>query len=277
MSYEQFLADLGKLLIQFKENLIAFFPQLVLAIVIVLVGIIVARIFRALVNRFIGSLDRFVANRKVQGRLKQLQLERSGKLVGKMVYWIIIVFFLTAATEVLGMPIITTWLSGLVRYLPNILIAVMIVLLGIIGGRLVNNFITTTSSTAGLLYGNMLGRIAQYVILLITILVAVDQIGIEIAILTGVINIVIAAILFGAALAFGLGARTSVNNILASYYLQGRYREGQTVKIGDLTGQIIQITPTAVILQTEEGQVSVPAKKFSEDISTLVKREGATT
>ncbi len=277
MSYEQFLADLGKLLIQFKENLIAFFPQLVLAIVIVLVGIIVGRIFRALVNRFIGGLDRFVANRKVQGRLQQLQLERSGKLVGKMVYWIIIVFFLTAATEVLGMPIITTWLSGLVRYLPNILIAVMIVLLGIIGGRLVNNFITTTSSTAGLLYGNMLGRIAQYVIILITILVAVDQIGIEIAILTGVINIVIAAILFGAALAFGLGARTSVNNILASYYLQGRYREGQTVKIGDFTGQIIQITPTAVILQTEEGQVSVPAKKFSEDISTLVKREGATT
>ncbi len=277
MSYEQFPEDLGTLFAQFKENLIAFIPKLVLAILIVLIGIVIARLIQALVNRVIKNLDRFITNRRVQSGLKQVRLERSSLLAAKLIYWVIIIFFLTAATEVLGLPIITTWLSGLVRYLPNILIAVMIIFLGIVGGRLLYDLITTTSTTAGLLYGNMLGRIAQYTILLITILIAVDQIGIEIAILTDLIDIVLAAILFGAALSFALGARTSVSNILASYYLQSRYREGQTIRIGDIEGQIIQITPTAVILQTTEGQVSVPAKKFSEDTSTLLKREGART
>lgn len=275
MSYEQLLNDLGELLVQFRENLIAFIPKLIFAIVIILIGILIARLFQALVNRFIKNLDRFISSRKLQSGLKQIRLERSARLVGKIVFWIIIVFFLTAATEVLGLPIITTWLSGLVRYLPNILVAAIIVFLGIIGGRLLRDIITTASATAGLLYGNVLGRIAQYAILLITILIAVDQVGIDIAILTGVIDIVLAAILFGAALAFGLGARTSVSNILASYYLQSRYREGQTIKIGDIEGRIIQITPTAVILETAEGQESVPARKFSEDTSTLLKREGS--
>lgn len=275
MSYEEFLNDMGRLFVQFKETLIAFIPRLIFAIVIILIGILIARLFQALVNRFIKNLDRFISSKKLQSGFKQVRLERSGRLVGKIVYWIILIFFLTAATEVLGLPIITTWLSGLVRYLPNILIAAIIVFLGIIGGRLLRDLITTASATAGLLYGNVLGRIAQYAVVFITILIAVDQVGIDIAILTGVIDIVLAAMLFGAALAFGLGARTSVSNILASYYLQSRYREGQIVKIGDFEGQIIQFTATAVILETTEGQVSIPAKKFSEDTSILMKREGS--
>jgi hypothetical protein len=276
MSYEQLLADLGEMFVKFKDNLIAIIPNLVFAIIIILIGILIARLIQALVNRFIKNLDRLVSSKKLQKGLKQMRLERSTRLVGKIIYWIIIVFFLTAATEVLGLPIITTWLSGLVRYLPNILIAAIIVFLGIIGGRLLRDIITTASGTAGLLYGNVLGRIAQYAVLLITILIAVNQVGINITILTGVIDIILAAVLFGAALAFGLGARTSVSNILAAYYLQSRYREGQIIKIEDIEGRIIPITSTAVILETSHGQVSIPAKKFSEDTSTLLKREGST-
>jgi hypothetical protein len=276
MSYEQLLADLGEMFVKFKDNLIAIIPNLVFAIIIILIGILIARLIQALVNRFIKNLDRLVSSKKLQKGLKQMRLERSTRLVGKIIYWIIIVFFLTAATEVLGLPIITTWLSGLVRYLPNILIAAIIVFLGIIGGRLLRDIITSASGTAGLLYGNVLGRIAQYAVLLITILIAVNQVGINITILTGVIDIILAAVLFGAALAFGLGARTSVSNILAAYYLQSRYREGQIIKIEDIEGRIIPITSTAVILETSHGQVSIPAKKFSEDTSTLLKREGST-
>lgn len=275
MNNEQFFNDLSVLLVQIKEYIFDLIPRLFGAVIIILIGILIAHIIKALVNRFINNFDRFIPNIKLQTKLKQMNLEKSAGLFSKILYWILIIFFLTAATETLGLPIITTWLSGLVMYLPNILIAVIIVFLGITGGRLLRDFITNASDKAGIVYGSMVGRIVHYVVIFITILIAVDQVGINIVILTGVINIVLAAILFGAALAFGLGARTSVSNILASYYLQSRYQEGQAVKIGDIEGQIIQITPTAVILETAQGQVSVPARKFSELNSTLLKKEGS--
>ena len=274
MSYDQLIEDLGNLLVQFKENLISFIPKLVFALLIVLIGVLVARLLQAIINRFINRIDGFIANRKFKSRLKNIRLDKSARLVGKIVYWIILIFFITASTEILGLPIITTWLSGLVRYLPNILIAVIIVFLGIIGGRLLGDIINSASTSAGIQYANILSKIAQYTIILLTVLIAVDQVGVDISILTSIIDIVLAALLFGAALAFGLGARTAVSNILASYYLQNYYREGQTIKIGEVEGKIIQISPTSVTLETGQGQVSVPAKHFSENISTLIKREG---
>ncbi|KAA3662107.1 MAG: hypothetical protein DWQ10_03190 [Calditrichaeota bacterium] len=274
MSYQQFIEDLGQMFVQLKANLITFIPNLIFAILIILVGIAIARLFQALLNRFIKNIDRFISSRNLQKGLKQIQLEPSGRLVGKIVFWIIVIFFLTVATEALSLPIITTWLSGLVRYLPNVMVAAVIVFLGIMGGRLLRDLITTATGTAGLPRGNVLGMVAQYVVLLITILIAADQVGVDIAILTNVIDILLAAILFGAALAFGLGARTSVSNILASYYLQSRYREGHTIKIGEIEGQIIQITPTAVVLESTVGKITIPAKKFSEETSTLLTEEG---
>lgn len=274
MSNTQLLDELGNLLVQFKENMITNIPNLIFAIFIILIGLLIARLLQAVVNRFITNLDRFIISGKLRSRIQHLRLERSARLFGKIVFWIITVFFLTAATEVLGLPIFTAWLSGLVKYLPNLLIAAIIVFLGIIGGKLLRDVISTASDTAGLAYGTMLGRIAQYAILILTALIAADQIGIDMGILSGVIDIVLGAILLAAALAFGLGARTSVSNILASYYLQHQYKEGHTIKIEDIEGQIIQITPTAVILETSEGQVSVPAKKFSEVTSLLRKNKG---
>ena len=274
MSFEELLSNFGEFFTQFKADLFAILPNIIFAIGIVLIGLLVARLLQSLLRRFINNLDRFLSSGKMRIELRQINLERSARLLGKIAFWVIFIIFLTFATQVLGLPVITTWLDGIVRYLPDILIAVIIVFLGIMGGALLRDLITTATGKAGLIYGNVLGRIVQYSILLITILIAADQVGVNIEFLTEVLDILLAAILFGAALAFGLGAKTSVRNILASYYLQNRYEVGQIIKIGTIEGRIIQITPTAVILESGDGQVAIPAKKFSEMTSTLVTREG---
>jgi small-conductance mechanosensitive channel len=74
----------------------------------------------------------------------------------------------------------------------------------------------------------------------------------------------------GAALAFGLGSGLSASNIISAHYLMKTYRPGQTVRIGGVQGRILEITRTDVILETPEGQVLVPARKFSEEASVLL-------
>lgn len=273
MDYDQFIADLNKLLNEFKLTVIEFIPKFLFAIVIFLLGLIVARLLKALVSRFILNLPRLFPNEKFRNKLRQVRLERSAKLVGRIVFWIVLFIFITIATEILNLPIITAWLAGIVKYLPNILIAILIIFTGIIGGRIVGDLIVTAASSAGISYSKILGKLIHYTIVFIAIMIGIDQIGVDIAFLTQIISIVIAALLFGAALAFGIGAKTSVSNILAAYYLQNIYKVGNTVRIGEVEGKISRITATAVILDTPEGRVTVPAKEFSEINSALVKQD----
>jgi small-conductance mechanosensitive channel len=272
MEFEELLKDLNQLLSDFKVSFLAFLPKFVFALIVFLIGYLIARLVQFLAKRFIRGTNRFITNKKISKHLQQKHFEQSSVFISKTLYWIIIVLFLTIASEIMGVPVATAWLSGIVQYLPNILAAIIIVFVGIIGGKIVADIILSATMKSGVSYGAVLSKTVQYSILLITILIAVDQIGIDIAIVTTIFSIVLGALLFGAALSFGLGAKTSVSNIIASYYVHNSYKAGNKIRINNMEGTIIQITSTAVILETPEGQVSVPAKEFSELTSVLIKR-----
>ena len=87
------------------------------------------------------------------------------------------------------------------------------------------------------------------------------------------VTVIIGAAFASAGLAFGIGANITVSNIVAAYYVSQNYTVGQTVRIGDIEGEIIQLTPTAVMLAAREGRVLVPAKRFSEEASLLLVGE----
>ena len=270
MTLSDLVHEFDKILALFSKSVIEFLPNILAAVLFLLIGFMIASIVRSLCNRFIKKIDRLIPGKKIHYQIQPARLERSAQVISNIFYWIIIFFFLTAATETIGLPVVTTWLSGIASYLPKILAAVLICLAGIIGSVLLRDLISTTAESAGILHSRILGRICQYTILLITILVGVEQLDIDITFLTNVILICVFLLLFGAVLAFALGARTSVNNILGSFYLQRLYKVGQTVRIGDSEGQITQITPIAVILDTADGRVYIPAGKFNELISTLI-------
>jgi hypothetical protein len=172
----------------------------------------------------------------------------------------------------IGLPIVTTWLAGIAGYLPKIIIAALILVSGMISGMLLRDIITAAAVSANIVYGNILGKLTQYAIVVISVSIAIDHMGLEISFLTSMVLIMSGAIFFGSALAFGLGARPFVNDILASYYIQKFCKVGQTIKIGDMKGKIIQITPVAVITETSEGHVYTPAKMFDE-MTSLLSRE----
>lgn len=273
MDWDNFLKDFNSMLQDFLVNLIAFLPKLIFALLVFIAGYLIAKFTKFLVQRFIRGTNRIISNQKISKHLDKRHFDQFAAFAGKTVYWIIMILFVTIATEILGLPIITTWLNGVVHYLPNILAAIIIIFIGIIGGRIVGNIIFSATNKSGIAYGSMLSRLVQYSIVLVTIVIAIDQLGVDIAFMASILEIILAALLFGAALSFGLGSKTAVNNIIGSYYVHNVYREGNIVKINNIEGRIIQITPTNVILDAQEGQVSIPAKEFNENTSVLIKRD----
>jgi small-conductance mechanosensitive channel len=271
MNSDSIIETTGKLFDDLITKIIELAPNIVLSLLVLIIGLFTAWILQKLIRKFIFYLDRSI-NKKLQTKSLDVDLKSTAILISKTFYWFIIILTIAIVTHILGLPVLTVWFNGLVTYLPNILAGVIIVFIGIVVGKLAGDLVTSGSSRSGITNAAQLGNFVRYLLLIISILIAIDQIGIDILFIIVIFSIVLGALLFGAALAFGLGARNSVSNILSSYYLQKTYREGDTIQMDDIEGVIIKITPTSVILETKSGQIMIPAKDFNKKKSILIKR-----
>ncbi len=274
MNTEQTSRNFAELMLLARNYLLTHIPAIVSAILVLSIGVFIAWLAKKFIIRLMKALPARFSADLLPTKISHAHLEQSARFLGGFVYWITILLFVTVATEMLGLAIVTSWMGGVIKYLPNILFAIFSLYMGVFGGRLLGDIVRATASKAGILHGEALGKLVQYATILVTALIAINQVGVDIAMLINLIYIVLGAALFGGALAFGLGAQVSVSNILAAYYLKSLYREGQLVKINDIEGQITQLTPTSVLVETREGQVSIPAKEFSEKASVLKLEKG---
>ena len=263
--YQQLTAELEELVQDLAQHLAGTAPRIAGALALVLLGLALAFLARTMSRRLLAGLDRLVPGLRRLARGADLQ-DSAGRTVGRVLFWMVLLFFITAATEVMGLPVISVWLSGIVLYLPRLLAAVLILFAGLLGGHFIRDLIAST----GIAYASALGRFGQVSILVVSALIAVDQAGLNVDFLTSVLLLVLGSALLGSALTFALGARTTVANILACYYLQKTYRVGHRVRVGDFQGEIIDITATSVLLEIDEGRVSVPASLFGEQASILL-------
>jgi len=260
------LGNLGSILEGLKQGLGNFLPHLFAALILMAAGILAAGITRFLGYRFLKNIGRFIPAATARDRLDPEKIERMAGISGKILYWMVFFFFLTAATETLGLPVVTTWLSGIALYLPRVLLSVFIVTAGFIGGAFLRDTINARALSAHIAYAPLLGRLTHVALVAVSVLIAVTQLGINIKLLTDVLLIVVVTFLLGAALAFGIGARTTVSNIIASSYVRKDHKVGDRIHVDGFEGEIKRITPTTVILESGEGTIFVPAKNFTESI-----------
>ncbi len=253
-----------------------YLPSLLAAAAFALAGVVAATVLRSWTSSLLGRLGWFGYERNVETALRRVGVVRPvSEILAGIVFWVVLLFFLTAATETLGLPVLAAWVRGVSEYLPRILMALLLLLVGLLGGGLARDAITTAVAAAGAGYGELLGRIAQVAIVSIAIVTAVDQVGIDSQFLRSMVTVVAGAVIGAAALAFGLGARGEVANIIASHYVRQSYRLGHVVRVGDVEGAIVEFTATAVILDGEHGRVRVPASEFSRTVSVLRTTGGA--
>lgn len=261
---------------QAVAGLIRLLPNVLGAIAVILAGWLLAKLLRNLAERALRLLSRALA-RVARGPLARgmLMEERSIKAVGAILYWATILLFLTAATQVLGLGIFTDWLSNVVGYLPALLAGLLILLAGFVFSLMAKDVVSAAASSAHLAYAEVLGRSVQILIFSMAVVIGIDQMGINVTFLVVIVGITLGMIFGGMALAFGLGSRQVVANILAAHYARQMYQIGDTVTIGQLQGRIEQITTVSVVLDTAQGRCHVPTALFlSETSSRLEKPAG---
>jgi Mechanosensitive ion channel, conserved TM helix len=206
-SVRSFLAQLGSAL-----------PRLLGALLVLAIGWLIARWIRTAVTKLLHALrfDALAARGGIDDMLKQggLQTSMTGVLAG-LVYWTIILVTLLAAVNSLGLTVASDMLSRVVLYLPNVVVAVLILILGALFGRLIQGTVRTYLSNAQVNGAALIGNLAYYAILVFAGAVGLEQLGIGQALVVSTFQIAFGAVCLALALAFGLGGRDWAARVIA--------------------------------------------------------------
>jgi len=243
------------------DSVASFAPDFLAALAILVVGWVVARLSRLLVEQVLRrtGLDRMAERTGITHTLAQADIQASiSKLAGQLVFWIIFLFFLASAVETLGLAAASEPLRALIVYLPRILAAGLVLLGGLLFASLVAKTVTAMAISAGLEFGNTLGQVGQVLVVSLALVLAIDQLGFNTAVLNGLLTNTLTAILAGGALAFALGGRDVAANVLAAHYARELFELGETISLDGIEGTLESIGPVKCTIATQDGLVSVP-------------------
>jgi hypothetical protein len=225
-----------------------FIPNLFVALILVLLGFVVAKLLDTLLSKLLGKLglDRLMAGTGLTKLLSRAGIQVPvSTLIGKIIYWFVLLVFLVSAAESLGLERVSATLDVLALYLPKVFGAALVLLAGVLLAHLLSGLVRGAAEGVGLDYAYGLGRIAQGLVIIISISVAIGQLEVKTDLLNNVIAIVLISVGLAVALALGLGSREIAGQILAGIYVRELYQVGQQVQVGDVEGQIEEIAAAA--------------------------------
>ncbi len=240
------------------EHLASFLPNLLGALLLLLIGWILAKTLSRLTSRVlrVRGMKEFSHRIRLQPMLDKLGIRASpDELMGGFVYYIVLLLFFVSASEVLGFTVILKTLSHLMHYLPHVLGAALILLIALYLARMVKDGLTSASSTFQLAYAGGLSALVEMLIIGFGIVLALTELGLDISIVTANFTIIISGIVLALSLSIGLGSRSIMANVLARYYVAQLYQIGDHVSLLGLKGSIVGITPVSVIIKTAEADI----------------------
>lgn len=205
------------------ERLLAFLPHLLMAAVILLLGFVAGWLVKVILKRVLSllKLDTYAERSGLSGLLTKGGLkEPLSMLLARIIGGVVVFAFLLIALSNLNLTILDHLIERVFDYLPNVMVAVIIVFLGYTLGNFFGRAALIASVNAGVQFSRLVGRFIRYLIMMLGILIALEQLGIgkETVLLT--FAILFSGIVLAMALAFGLGGRD-----LAREYLEKRFRE----------------------------------------------------
>jgi small-conductance mechanosensitive channel len=271
---QEWTATLAESVTRVAIQILEYLPSVLGAVVLLLVGWGVARLLRyATVQIAERTVSRLAHTRPMDTRVPQPRSYSAAPAVAsRIVFWVVLLFFVLAAAEVLELELISGLLAGVTSYIPRLLSGLLILFIGLWLAEVTRAVLSRSGTRIGIEHSDIFGRVGQILVLLVVFSVAAGQVGIDTTLLVALVAILF-GVLFGAvALAFAFGAKATIANLLAAQSITQAYTAGDIIRIGEIEGKLLRITRTALLLETPEGQTLVPAKRFSEVESVKISR-----
>ena len=260
------LADLGL-------QLAGFMPKLLAMLAILLIGWGIARAVQAVTAKILVSmkLDQAAGYLGLNEVLANAGIKRpASALISRLLFWLLILAFVLPATETLGLTSVTTTINRLIAFLPNVIAATLILLLGLLLARFLGNVVSSGAAFSAVPYSRQLGQAARGVMIVMVSVVAIEQLGIKTSLFQWSLVATLAAVVFAMAFAFAMGSKEVVGGILAGYYLRKSLLEGTSVEVLGRSGTLTRIGATDTLFRSGDKNWSIPNQQL---LGAVIERD----
>lgn len=196
---------------------INFLPNIVSALVVLMLGLLVAKFFSKFISRTLKYLyvDKLVDSFGVKHSLEKVGIKVDiSHVIGIIVKWFFIIVFLVAAADILHLAQITEFLNKVLLYIPNVVIAVVILVLGVVFANFIHGIVKTSVHIVNLEAAEIIAGIAKWSVMVFTIMAALVQLRIAPDLVTTLFQGFIAMAAIAGGIAFGLGGKDKAKAVI---------------------------------------------------------------
>ncbi|GJM35375.1 MAG: hypothetical protein DHS20C18_43760 [Saprospiraceae bacterium] len=230
-------------------------PGVIGALLVLTLGWLFARVVSGAIGRLLKAIKFDVLADKIKAGqlLEKANIKQApSTLIGKFIYWILILLVVTTAADTLGWTAVSREISKLLSYLPTLLSAIIFFIVGIYIATFVKDVIHGATKTLGISAGRIISSFVFYLLFILVTLTALDQAGIDTTIITSNLLLIIGAVMAAAAISYGIASKDVLANILAGFFSRNTFMKGQIIEIDGQVGEIVEVNNVAVILKLND-------------------------
>lgn len=231
---------------QALSNFLSFLPALIGAILVLVLGWILSGFLASLIEKALKTVgfERASQSSGIAGFIeKSGSTWTASKVVAEIVKWFIRLVAIQAAASILGMGRITQIIDAMLLFLPNVIVALVIVVVGAFIAKFVAGIVRGTVSEMGFDNPDLVANIARYAIVVFAVIAAVDQLGIAETVVNTLLVGTVAALALAFGLAFGFGGQATAAQLTQSWYVKGRAAAQKVASHAERSGTESRATP----------------------------------
>jgi hypothetical protein len=251
------------------DSLIAWTPRVLLVFVLIIAALIVARVVERILRTVMTRLrfDSLIERVGIDQALQRIGLRESlNQVVPRIIYYLLLILFAKTAADSMGLSAISDAIGAFMSYLPNIVAALLILVLGSTAAQFAGRAVAEAAGNTGIEFAGSLGSLVSGTLMFVLGIMAVSQLQIDTEIIRVVTSAVLAGMALAFGLAFGLGSRDITRNILAGFYARKTFDIGRDLEVLGEKGELLTITPTQTLLQQGDRVVAVSNSVFLDEV-----------
>ncbi len=244
----------------------SFAPNLIGAILILIIGYFVSKILAKLGQSILVKLgfDKLCQRTGIQDTLTSSGINKPvSYIIGIIIFWLIMMMFLISVSETMGLDTVAQTVESFVLYLPNVIGAVIIFAIGAAISGFVRDLVNNGASRLGMDYSKALSTTVYGVLIVVASILAIDQLRIDTSFLANAIQILLLAAGAGLAITLGFGTRHISQHLISGIYAREIYNSGDHIQMGDIDGVVEQVGTVSTLITTNNGhKVQIPNHKL---------------
>jgi hypothetical protein len=253
------------------NSLASAIPKIAVGILLIILGLVVAKVIEVALRTMLIRVrfDSLMAKAGVAKAIRRIGLrQQSSLLLPKLAYFLVIFLVAKTASDAFGLIAISNAIGAFFSYLPNVIAALLLLILGTTVGQFTGQMVTQAAESWGLDSAPGLGKLVSALIIFLVSMMAIGQLKIDTEMVRIVTSFFLGAGALAFGLAFGLGTREIVRNIVAGFYTRKLLAVGKTLTIGGQSGVLAAITATHTVLNSEGSDILIANTTFLEQTST---------